>query len=81
MRISNFREYVITGKSALDQTHSALVDVTTGFLWWKKTQTEEISRFCGEGWFFTASGVYTPGYQVEELVRSYTAKRRAEEGK
>lgn len=74
MIISNYRDQVLTGKNAMDWVYTALVDVTTGFLWWKKTRTEKITKSYARNWYFVSNGKYTPGWVVEELARSYEAK-------
>lgn len=74
MKLSNFKLTETKGKNALDLQYSATVDVTTGFFFWKKTQTRTIRReYCGY-WHFADTGKYTPGSQAEELARAWTAQ-------
>ena len=63
------------GKNTLDWKFRATVDVTTGFLYWKKTETVEVFKNYIGNWFFTDTGKFTPDDVVEELARSYQAKR------
>jgi hypothetical protein len=52
------------------------VTITTGALWWKKTKASRRKiardRF-GMFWFFVDDGTRTPGFQAEELERSFNA--------
>ena len=52
------------------------VTTTTGALWWKKTHTSRRKiareRF-GVLWFFVDDGTHTPGFQAEDLERSFKA--------
>lgn len=74
MRLSNLRDYRRVGTNALDWRFYATVDVTTGTLWWKKTEPRDISRNYGSCWFFVNDGRFTPGFQVENLVRAENAR-------
>ena len=74
MKFSNFKLEARAGQSYSDYVFYASVDVTTGFLFWKKTERKNIYREYGKNWFFVESGKFTPGFQVEELARSWTAK-------
>ena len=74
MKFSNFKLEARTGARYSDYVFFASVDVTTGFLFWKKTERKNISRKIGDYWFFVENGKFTPGFQVEELARSWTAK-------
>jgi hypothetical protein len=51
MKLSNF---VITEKGIHGYTGS--VSVTTGHLWWRKTETRPISWGVGGFWYFTDTG-------------------------
>ncbi len=50
------------------------VTITTGALWWKKTQSSRRKiardRF-GVFWFFVDDGTLTPAFQAQNLERSY----------
>ena len=74
MKLSNFKLDRIEGKSVLDKRLFATVDVTTGFLWWKKTENRPIVRSYGEFFRFKDTGEPTPGLQAEELRRRHEAK-------
>lgn len=74
-------EFVVThtkGHNALDLVYFADVSVTTetGMLWWKKTHCvrRKISREYVGMWFFVDDGNSTPGFQAEQLERSYRAR-------
>jgi hypothetical protein len=52
------------------------VTTTTGALWWKKAHTlrRKIARYrFGVLWFFVDDGTPTPGFQAENLERSFKA--------
>lgn len=74
MKLSNFRDYVREGTSALDWRFRAKVDVTTGMLWWKKTETKEIMQQYASFWYFVDTGEWTPDRQAEHLSRAYEAQ-------
>ena len=74
MKLTNFRCYERSGTSALNYRFHAKVDVTTGVLWWKKTQECEIQRRFADFWFFVADGTYTPGFQAERLEKAANAR-------
>jgi len=69
MKLSNFSLDRRTGDSFSNYIFYASVDVTTGFLFWKKTERKEICRKYGETWFFVDTGKYTPSFQVK-LIKS-----------
>lgn len=47
----------------------ATINVTTGYLWWKKTQDLKISSTLGNTvWVFAATNRFTPGQVVENHV-------------
>lgn len=74
MELSNFVLTQKKGKSVLDWEFFAEVDVTTGALWWKKTERKKIRKEYGGDWHFTDTGKFTPGFQAEELARAWKAK-------
>lgn len=85
MKISNFKR---TGEfcskpdspsKSLYMIQTATVDVTTGFLWTKKTVTKEVFRGVLTHWRFVDTGEYTPDYDVENLAKAYDAKRVRDE--
>lgn len=74
MKLSNFILKSTKGTSHTNYMYVAEVDVTRGFLFWKKTERKEIFRHYAEHWAFVDSGKFTPGLQAENLARAYTAK-------
>lgn len=77
MKITNFRNYRKEGSGILFSKEYADVDVETRFLWFKKKQTKSISKTV-VSWFFVDTGEWTPGLIVEELEKSYHAKKGME---
>jgi len=71
MQISNFKLIKTKGTNACNKEFTATIDVTTGFLWWKKTKTRTIFREYGSYWYFTDTGEYIPGFKVEKLGRQH----------
>jgi len=70
MKFSNFREYKQSGEF-LDKKEYAVVDKTTGFLWWKTTVPVTVCKpYYAHYWKFTSTGEFTPGHQVEALERA-----------
>jgi hypothetical protein len=74
MQLSNFALTRTKGKSAIDFEYFADVDVTTGALWWKKTERKGIRREYVGSWNFVETGKFTPGQQAEELARAWKSK-------
>jgi len=74
MKISNFELVETKGSDSLDKQFLATVDVETGFLWWKKTKNVKIRKKFACHWFFEETGKWTPGWEVEDLARAWTAK-------
>jgi len=74
MKLSNFSLDRRTGDSFSNYLFYASVDVTTGILFWKKTERKEIYRKYGDTWCFVDTGKYTPSFQAEELARAWTAQ-------
>lgn len=74
MKLDNFELTRTKGQDARDLEFFAVVDVTTGVLWWKKITRKEIWREYGGFWHFVETGEFTPGLQVEELARAWKAK-------
>jgi hypothetical protein len=69
MTITNFKPHGISGRFEF-----ATVDVTTGFLWWKRTETADIFRNrYGFVWKWAKDGTFTPDSQVEQLEQAYLA--------
>lgn len=72
MKIDNFRELKTLKLSSAYTVSVAKVDVTTGFLWWKKVRTELVARYgISEYWCFVSTGSFCPGHIVEDLARRY----------
>jgi len=74
MKISNFELVGMDGNNALNKVFYALVDVETGVLWWKKTERVGIRKEYASNWYFTETGEWCPGYDVDALARAWTAK-------
>jgi hypothetical protein len=74
VKVSNFKLEKTTGKSALDKVFTASIDVTTGILFWKKTERKQIMREYAGYWYFTETGDFTPGRDVENLARAWKGK-------
>lgn len=73
MTLSNFRLKRDFKNITIDKRIAA-VDVTTGiFPWTKKTVQREIVRAFIGYWHFSDNGKFCPGYQAEELERSWDA--------
>ena len=60
MRYSNYRNPVVTGTNLLNKKLTAEVDVTTGFLFWKKTVTRRIGREALQFYVFLDTGEKAP---------------------
>ena len=73
MKISNFALVKTEGETPTTWVYIAKIDVETGNLWWKKVKRVEIRRTYLGSWHFSKTGKYTPGNQVEELARVWTA--------
>jgi len=75
MEITNLRNVDRKGTNILNFKYNALIDITTGFWFWKKVETKEICKSDYlSSWFFKDTGKFTPGFEVENLIRSYEAK-------
>jgi hypothetical protein len=77
MKITNFRNLIVK-----DSIATAQVDVTTGFWFWKKTETKVVvnknvwtitGTVINVAWTWADTGKYTPDFEVEELHRAYQA--------
>ena len=75
MKITNFQLKERLGSNALSWRFRGTVDITTGFFR-RRTETAEIYSNYGGNWYFTATGKFTPGFEVENLVRAFEAKHR-----
>lgn len=73
MRISNF-QMVGVSKGGFEMRH-ATVDVTTGFLWWKKVEKKNIHAI-GTYWLWTDTGAFTPDHTVKRLAEASEAQER-----
>ena len=74
MRLSEFVLTKTINADAFCREYFAQVTVTTGYLWWKKSQRRTI-HLQHVFWFFVDTGVPTPGLQAEYLARSYQARQ------
>lgn len=74
MKISNFELVETVGSSPLSWVFKALVDVETGYLWWKKKERVKVQREYGAYWFFVENGEYILDGSIEPIARSWMAK-------
>ena len=74
MKFSNFILTKTKGTNPFDWEYFATVTVTTGYLWWRRVVTREIRRVYGGWWHFTDTGKMTPGDQVCDLARAWSAQ-------
>ena len=73
MKFSNFRALPPAG----DGTKYALVDMTTGALFWKRTREVQVFKgLYSAYWRFLGSGTFVPGYEVEDLEIAYRAQQK-----
>lgn len=75
MLINNFKLLEVTGKSPLDWSVTASVDVTKG-IFKKTTETVEVYREYGCSWYFSKTGKLTPMNSIERLVYILEAKEK-----
>lgn len=73
MKLSNFKLLEVQGVTRMDRKYVAEVNVTTGYLWWKKTEPRKIVKKFAGSWFFADTGKFTPGFDAEELERAWNA--------
>jgi hypothetical protein len=78
MKLSEFVLTHTKGGGLLSKEYFAEVSVTTGFLWWKRTERRKIYREGGY-WSFMDSGEFTPKFQAEALERAYRARESLRE--
>jgi hypothetical protein len=76
MKITNFRGWKVINSNTSNELYTAKIDVTTGFLWWKRTTTREIQRKLATFWFFIETGEYVPGNKIDALERAFLATNR-----
>ena len=74
MKLSEFELTHTKGESPSDWEYFAEVTVTSGVLWWKKTERRKIHRECAGFWHFIDTGEFTPGHQAENLYRGCAAR-------
>lgn len=74
MKLSEFVLTHTKGKSPIDLEYFADVSVTTGSLWWRKTERRKIRREFASLWHFVDTGESTPGLQAKNLERAYRAQ-------
>ena len=72
MKLSSFAP-----TKSVDWDSFAEVDVTTGYLWWRKTARRAIRRKDGGYWHFVDTGEFTPDYQAETLARAWEARAQS----
>ena len=69
MKISNFQIIAEGPPSKIWAT----VDVTQGF-WFLRTKRRTVHSDCGYSWFFTDTGEYVLGFQIQQLYRALKAR-------
>ena len=80
MSVSNFELEEVRGHNILNKVFYGTVDHTTGFLWWKQTERVEVNLEASSiYWHFTETGKMTPNHDVENLFRSWCARRKIKE--
>jgi len=79
MKISNYQLLEIKapeGPLVSTPTFLATVDVTTGFWFWKKTETRKVFKSPTNVYYrFMDTGESTPGHDVENLSKAYFAQK------
>lgn len=73
MKLSDFVLEDVKGSNAVDWVFIASVTVTTGMLWWQRTQRRTIRRRFAGCWYFEDTGQFTPDSQAECLERAFAA--------
>lgn len=79
MKLSNFAIVEEVKGDGFDgvriKSYIAEVDVTTGSLFWKKTERKRIcKKRMATYWFWADTGEFTPGNQAESLERAWEAR-------
>ena len=70
MKLSNFKINKTIMKYGTVWEEFGTVDITTGFLLWKKTVTRKIAKMAL--WYFADTGQYLPNH-IKALERAYKA--------
>ena len=73
MKLSNFKLIRTEKVCNVDFKFFGEVDVTTGILWFKKTETKNIYRAIADMWYFSDTGLICPFFQIYQLVRVWNA--------
>lgn len=73
MEISNFEFIKVLKDDLGHEKYLAEIDVTTGFLFWKKTERVKIFRDLS-AWRFLDTGELTPGFVVENMALAKSMK-------
>lgn len=71
MILSDFRRTHSVNLTVYSRADYAMVKVTTGMWFWKKTVTRQICCKVHRYWFFTDNGQSVPDSQIQALVRAY----------
>jgi hypothetical protein len=74
MKVSNFKITKTIAKGIHGDLCFGEVDVTTGFLWWEKTEVKQIFKECYY-WRFLDTGEYIPLLALEALESVYRAQQ------
>jgi len=74
MKLSNFKLIEKKKEGFVTYSYRATVEVETGLLWWKKTETKEIRKGRYDVfWHFIDTGKFTPGFVVKDFERVWNA--------
>jgi hypothetical protein len=76
MKFSNF-ELTQKGSCCVtgEKPYKAMVDVETGFLWWKRKKRREITRSYMGSWYFSDTGKFVHSHiEMAELERAWFAQ-------
>lgn len=75
MKLSNFKDIKYVDADTLKERRFAEVDVTTGSLWWKKTERKTVTRGVFDYWCFVDSGEELPYEPIKSLARGHDAAK------
>ena len=78
IKLTNFQLKSVTGNNITNYRYVANVDIQTGFWFFKKTETVEITRRYASGWVFTTGwrcGNTAPPRLLQGLEEAYLAEQ------
>lgn len=73
MKINNLKILEVRGDKLTNYLVVATVNVEEGVCLWKKRCTAKVCKKYGGSWFWMDTGIFTPGFIVEDLCRAYEA--------